>query len=169
MSLFCPVRGILTKKFQTLSSSSDCAVTFCWLRINHKWLWSRRCFLTETSLVCSETYASSQNYQTRGLTLLGVFRRMNREYFLTFLEGESHTLWVCMESTYFLPQKCPWLQTKFASIISKVHGNLCGSICPKIKISAGKSSCWNPNELSRSCSKAWSLGPRHQWALPVFA
>lgn len=31
------------------------------------------------------------NYQTRGLTLLGVFRMINGEYFLTFLEGKRVT------------------------------------------------------------------------------
>lgn len=108
MSLFCHVHWILTKKFRTLSSSGDCVVSSHWLRITHKWLWSCRCFPTETSWAGSETHVSSSNYQTTGLTLLGVFRTINGEYFLTFLDGKRITYpWSLYGKDLLPPTKMP--------------------------------------------------------------
>lgn len=136
-NLYCPLHWILTEKFQTLFSPSDCVVSFSWLRTAHQWLASCRCWIIDFFGLF------------RGLCLLPIIIRPQRFLCLECLEGwlgsyssafwekegGSHTLWVCIDVCSSSQKNVH--DDKFFFLISRIHGNSYGSMHLRVKISVG--------------------------------
>ena len=188
-NLYCPLHWILTNKFQTLFSPSDCAVSFSWLRTVHQWLASCRCWIIETFLVCSEACASSPYIRPQRFLCLEYLEGWLGNYSLAFQEeeGGSHTLWVfidvCSSSQknvhddkiFFFNFKDSW---KLLWVHSPQGKNLCwwqnlerfwnNATFDRAFLESSdvkeiqKRLIWNlpaPNKLFRKCNMSWRLGP----------